>query len=460
MTIVAQDNSSTDLRLYVLAQQFLEEHRSNDEVTLADFAARHPDLEAEINDTFPGLFFAEDLRAISEVPESPPKTIGCYALLHRIGTGGMGTVYEAEHPTLTRRLAVKLLNNSASKTTRHRFLREAELASRLNHSNIVPLIDFAEDGGIPYISMLLIDGCSVDRLLREAVQGGGQNELLTPGVDFQRIAALGAQTASALAHAHEMGMIHRDIKPGNLILDTNGKTWVTDFGLATEFTNEADESEFAGTPRYMAPEQFDGTADERTDIYSLGLTLYELVTGSMVFQDCPYTKIAAQKSEPLPHVRTLNSAVPQALADIIMRACSVEPGRRYPSAKELQVVLNRFAHGGIAGDRRSKCRDAVISEKRVRPAILLGLCAAVCVAAILLTLKLGEPNNPDGNVRWFVSSESPLVSPSPVKQSAQQSIQSDPKIDRANRDTQANVGSSIKAGSMDLLDPDHNDGHP
>jgi len=452
MTSVETDNSSTDLQLYVLAQKFLAEYRSNENVTLAEFAARFPGLEFEINDTFPGLLFAEDLRAITKNQQSPPETIGCYTLLQRIGTGGMGTVYEAEHPTLTRRLAIKLLNDSASQTTRERFLREAELASRLNHSNIVPLIDFAEDGEIPYNSMLLIDGVSVDRVLRDALNGNPKNDFLIPRADFQRIAALGAQTASALAHAHEMGMIHRDIKPGNLILDGNGKTWVTDFGLATEFTSEADSLECAGTPRYMAPEQFEGVADERTDIYSLGLTLYELVTGSLVFKDCSPTEIAAGKSEPLPCVRTLNTAVPVPMADIIMRACNAEPGRRYPSAKELQVVLNRFAHSGIAGDRRSKSRDTGAPSKRIRPAMLLGLCAAVCVAAIVLTLKLGEPNNPEGTVRWFVSSE--------TQTSRQQSIQSYPEIDRANRRAKANVGSGSKTSGMNLLNANHNDGHP
>lgn len=460
MTVIEADNSSTDLRLYVLAQKFLAEHRSSANITLAEFAARYPDLESEINDTFPGLFFAENLRVVTETPESPPKKIGCYTLLQRIGAGGMGTVYEAEHPTLTRRLAIKLLNNSTSRTTRTRFLREAELASRLNHSNIVPLIDFAEDGEIPYISMLLIDGYSVDRVLRDAINGNRENGFLIPRVDFQLIAALGAQTASALAHAHEMGMIHRDIKPGNLILDGNGKTWVTDFGLATEFTSDSDAMEFAGTPRYMAPEQFKGVADERTDIYSLGLTLYELVTGRMVFKDCSPTEIAARKSDSLPCVRALNSAVPVSLAKIIARACNAEPDSRYPSAKELQVVLNRFAHSGIAGDRRSSSRNTVAPGKRIRPAMLLGLCAAVCLTAIVLTLKLGEPNNQEGNVRWFVSSETQTVRQSIPSQSIEQSIQSAPEIDRANRRGKTNIRTGSKADSMNLLNTNHDDGHP
>ena len=209
-------------------------------------------------------------------------------------------------------------------------------------------------------------------------------------------------------------MIHRDIKPGNLILDNTGKTWVTDFGLATESCETADGTEScAGTPRYMAPEQFEGFADERTDVYSLGLTLYELATGVPVFDNIPRKQLANRKTKPLDSVTDLNPEIPKALADIIMRACSVAPGDRYPNSQELQVVLNRYAHSGLEGDRRSRPRNTSSTKNTLRPIALLGGGLVLSLAVIITALTTGEVPVEDGQVRWFVSNDASRQQPVP-----------------------------------------------
>lgn len=420
-----QNQSEIDIQLFSLAEQFLAQLRADPQLRLDVFARQHPALESEILAGFPGLLLTEKLRqqqhagAESAPAASIPQTIGSYQLLRRIGSGGMGTVYEASHARLSRRTAIKVLNAEAAScdALKKRLQSEADLTSRLHHPHIVPVLDFAEHNGTAFLSMLYIDGVSMDRILHEHWGLSDNSEcarppecLLRPGHDFRQIARTGAQAASALAHAHEQGTIHRDIKPGNLILDRSGKTWVTDFGLATHFENESygRQSEVVGTPRYVSPEQLIGKADQRSDVYSLGVTLYELASGERAFGDVPPDQLRRKSSRSLRPIQSVNSRVPGPLAEIIDVACSVNPGDRYPTARELQTVLSRFAHSGVSGDRRQRVRTGK-QGLGIRAVVAMTLFA--CLAAIVVALISGNAwVETGGKIRWFMN-PSPLVLP-------------------------------------------------
>lgn len=415
------EDSEVDVRLYPLADQFLSQVRQQPHLNAAAFARQHPALESELLDLLPGLLMAEQLRVESGREQVPltPEVIGPFRLLRKIGSGGMGTVYEASHRSLTRRTAVKILNPdvAGSQALKRRLRAEADLAARIHHPHVVPVLDFCEDNGLAYLSMLYVDGESVDRILHRHWNTASQqphsperplgNGRLIPGRDFRKIARLGAQAASALAHAHSQGTIHRDIKPGNLILDHHGKTWVTDFGLATnEQTGTECDLGVVGTPRYIAPEQRQGIADERSDIYSLGVTLFELASGTRAFADCN-TNLRQGAMPPLPPILSVNTNVPRPLAEIIDIACQPLPENRYPSARELQTVLSRFAHSGVSGDRRQRHRRR--HHALLRPRRLLTITTIVCAAAIALAMLSRHAWIDTGQqTRWFLNSQ-PVV---------------------------------------------------
>jgi eukaryotic-like serine/threonine-protein kinase len=289
-----RDFLDESLKLADLCDEFTQRLRSGEQPSVEEYATAHPELAEQIASVFPALIlFGELDNAENETDDAGPEPteIAGYQIVRRLGTGGMGVVYEATHSTVSRRMAIKVLNTRGrdSGKFQDRFLREAEAASRLNHPNIVPFLDCGKDGDVAYLSMHYIDGQSLDHILEKVWQSVERDSCDGTAVadsmaacDFQGIAKLGADVASAMQQAHLQGTIHRDIKPANLILDKSGKIWVTDFGLAKLRDDESDLSrtgDLIGTPRYMAPEQIRGMADGRSDIYALGVTLYELASG-------------------------------------------------------------------------------------------------------------------------------------------------------------------------------------
>lgn len=406
--------SAADLKLYELLEEFISMLRRGQGVSVREFAKRHPQYATAINADFPALLMAEGLKpkmsvapgvSVPEAPSTIPELLGGYRVLRQLGQGGMGVVYEAEHPRLSRRLALKvLIGRKRDSRITERFRREAEAASTLSHPNIVPVYDFGDHKGVHYLAMQMISGQSLDRLLDdfrsqnrlEAVTEtlgskhtldtnclapvSGPKEvhapvgLIGPNADFLQLAKLGADVASALEHAHENRTIHRDIKPGNLILDQSGKIWVTDFGLAKIHDDGSDLSrtgDVIGTPRFMAPEQMRGLCDQRSDIYSLGVTLYEMASGTRAWDSLnPGQLLQMRATTELPELEVIAPFVPPSLAQIIMKACSSRPEDRHQSAKELQVVLNRFAHGERVCDRRRRPRDS--TSRLHRPSLIMG----------------------------------------------------------------------------------------
>jgi eukaryotic-like serine/threonine-protein kinase len=252
--------------------------------------------------------------------------------------------------------------------------------ARLHHTNIVPVFGVSEHDGLPYYVMEFIDGRGLDAVIGD--RGVGEEaRRLTPA----EAARVGLQVAEALAYAHAQGILHRDIKPSNLLLDGRGTVWVTDFGVA-KLAGQDDTTrpgDTAGTLRYMAPERFRGQSDGRSDVYSLGLTLYELLTGRPAFDESDRGRLVRQvtQEEP-PAPRRCDPAIPRDLETVVLRAMARDPGQRYQSAGELADDLRRFLEDKPVQARRVGPGERFLRWCRRNPAVA-GLTA---VAAGLLVL--------------------------------------------------------------------------
>ena len=283
------------------------------------------------------------------------KRLGDHRILREIGRGGMGIVFEAEQVSLRRRVAVKVLPFAGALDPKQlqRFQNEAQGAAQLHHPHIVPIHAVGFDQGLHYYSMQLIDGPT----LADVIAGRPGSSKATPRHPaaapdtFQRAARIGREAAEALAHAHQHGIIHRDVKPSNLLLDAQEKVWVTDFGLA-RFETKASltlSGDVVGTIRYMSPEQAlgkHGVIDHRTDIYSLGATLYELIAGGPAVDGADREEILRRLAFGEPRrLRQVNPSVPKDLETIVQKAMAHEPSDRYASAQELAGDLRRFETG-------------------------------------------------------------------------------------------------------------------
>lgn len=276
-------------------------------------------------------------------PTGPTVFNGRYELHRRIGRGGMAEVSLARDQLLDRPVAVKVLfpEFATDPAFVERFRREATAAANLSHPNIVGVFDWGEAQGTYFIVMEFVDGRSLSEILRS--EGP-----LHP----DRVADLGADVAAALGHAHRNGVVHRDVKPGNVIVDGQGQVKVADFGIARAITAATDDNltqagTVMGTATYFSPEQARGDAvDPRSDIYSLGCVLFELVIGRPPFSgDSPVAIAYKQVHESPVPPRQINPAVPPALEAIILKCLAKNPVNRYPSAEDLRADLRRFREG-------------------------------------------------------------------------------------------------------------------
>ena len=259
-------------------------------------------------------------------------------LLEEIGRGGMGVVYRARQAGLDRIVAVKVLLRAkfAGPEERQRFHREAQTAGRLKHPGIVGIFDVGEDEGVPWFSMEYIGGKNLEQLVREHPMAA------------RDAAGLTRRVADALHHAHDHGVLHRDMKPSNILLDEDGSPRISDFGIARLVTAGAAEltrtGQMLGSPGYAAPEQaFGGQADVRTDVYGLGALLYHLLTGRPPFQGPTLDAILVQlrDADPL-SPRRLNPAVPRDLETVCLKCLRKDPGQRYATARGVADDLARF----------------------------------------------------------------------------------------------------------------------
>jgi tRNA A-37 threonylcarbamoyl transferase component Bud32 len=265
---------------------------------------------------------------------------GRYQVLSRMAEGGMGVVFKALDVSLNREVALKVMRGGvlASKLRRQRFLQEAEAAAGLQHPNIVPIYEIAEHNGYPFYTMDLVEGITLDEHVRRHA------------CEPREITQMMVQVADAVQHFHQRGIIHRDLKPENLMVGAEGPR-VIDFGIAKKIEEEESgswtvEGDLLGTPLYMAPEQAAGRnreIDTRSDVYALGVILYELLTGAAPFKDLPQAKllVAIQDQDPVP-VRSIRPEVDQDLDLVVHKAMAKEPERRYQSAAELAQDLTRY----------------------------------------------------------------------------------------------------------------------
>src|ERR671936_668982 len=265
---------------------------------------------------------------------------GRYRILRKLGSGGMANVYLAEDQELGRRVAIKILNDRHANDDQfvERFRREAKNAAGLSHPNIVSIYDRGEAEGTYYIAMEYLEG----RTLKELIVSRGPAPIPV-AIDYAR------QILSALRFAHRNGIVHRDIKPHNVLVDGEGRVKVTDFGIARAgaASQMTEAGSIVGTAQYLSPEQAKGTAvDQRSDIYSLGIVLYELLTGSVPFTGDTPVEIAMKhiSETPVPPSEK-RPEVPHDLDLVVVRALAKDPGDRYPSAEEMDADLERVARG-------------------------------------------------------------------------------------------------------------------
>src|SRR5271170_6981931 len=277
-----------------------------------------------------------------EPPNTPPRVFSeRYELNHLIARGGMAQVYLAKDLLLDRPVAVKVLfpELSIDRTFVERFRREAQAAANLSHPNIVPVFDWGEDGGTYFIVMEFIDGRPLSSILRTAGP-------LHP----DRAAEIGADVALALDYPHRHGVVHRDIKPGNVLTTDEGQVKVTDFGIARALNTEESLTQTGavmGTATYFSPEQAEGIGvDARSDIYSLGVVLFEMVTGRPPFTGDSPVSVASKHVRDQPALpRSVNPAIPVAFEAIVMKAMAKSPADRYATAEEFRADLLRFVDG-------------------------------------------------------------------------------------------------------------------
>jgi serine/threonine protein kinase/WD40 repeat protein len=491
-------DSNSHITIEQLADSFMDRMRSGERPQISEYAQQYPELADEIREVFPALAVLEEFgpapdKSARKLAEALAlERLGDYRILREVGRGGMGVVYQAIQEQLGRHVALKVLPFQLSSDAIYleRFHREARVAARLHHTNIVPVFDVGEHSGIHYYAMQFIQGLSLDEVMHElrrmrgptvgfksddrqsrkaalshcvacsllsdqfeapAVSAGegssprdpvgcasvespieaafhqtsergeragesssatlingsrksavdatasvklpGQAELSRASDSrqhyYRSVARVGLQVADALRYVHTQGLLHRDIKPSNLLLDTRGIVWITDLGLAREEEAAAltQSGDVVGTLRYMAPERFRGLAYPSSDLYSLGLTLYELLTLRAAFEQSDRGQLLHQISsaEP-PHPRKIDPNLPRDLETIVLKTIDKEPLRRYQTADELTADLRSFLE-----DRPIRARRTGTLERSWRWCRRNRALAALAssVAALLLMLAAG-----------------------------------------------------------------------
>jgi serine/threonine protein kinase/Flp pilus assembly protein TadD len=384
--------------LAAILDEYLAGLECGKETSPEQLFADHPDYEPFLKRCLSGLnlfhkgvaqdCWAETLPMGSGlVPAGPGRMIGEFRIDREIARGGMGVVYEAVQTSLQRRVALKVLPFSSTHDAKHiaRFKNEAQAAAQLRHPNIVPVYAIGEHNGIHFYAMQLIVGSSLTALL-EQHRTNDHTQTSAQGIlDHVRVVArMGVQAAEALHAAHELGIVHRDVKPSNLIVDDDGKLWITDFGLARcrETSGLTESGDIVGTMRYMSPEQALGhniLVDHRTDVYSLGVTLYELAAlhhpaGQKSDLEIMTNRLRAQACK----LRVWNRHIPKDFETIIMKAIADSPNERFATAQELADDLNRFLLGQpILASPPSVLNRVVKLTRRHRRVVYASACVAV-----------------------------------------------------------------------------------
>jgi serine/threonine-protein kinase len=265
------------------------------------------------------------------------KTLGQYEIVEEIGRGGMATVYRARQISINRTVAIKVLprNLLHDPSFYERFEREVDVIAHLEHPHILPIYDYGNADGIPYIVMRYLGGGSLAQWIRRGVPR------------LEDIERPFSQVAQALDYAHQRGIIHRDIKPGNVILDENGNAYLSDFGIARIMDSNLTGSAIIGTPAYMSPEQANGQPlDARSDVYALGIVLFELITGREPYQaETPMALLLKHINEPVPPLNQFRPGVPLSVENVISVATAKQREQRYASAGAMAAAYSEALRG-------------------------------------------------------------------------------------------------------------------
>lgn len=368
------------------------------------------------------------------MPFAVGENVGAYRILEQLGQGGMATVYKAYHAALDRYVALKVLHPAfhEDKTFTARFQREARVVAKLEHPNIVPIYDYAEHEGRPYLVMKYIEGETLKSRLARGPLTTEEIQQVVEAVGF------------ALAYAHKQGILHRDIKPSNVLIATDGQMYLADFGLARiaqagESTLSSDS--IMGTPQYISPEQARGDKDldAGTDIYSFGVMLYELVVGQVPFSaDTPFSIIHDHIYTPLPLPRAINPTVPESVERVLLKALAKDRSDRYPDvASMVKAFQAAWVEAGVPmrGSSFTLPKKPLEPEKKPTPpppaekTVLaeekkgkkrspwLYIAAGVLLAVCCLFMFLATRRNPNKNPSPLPTQTAPLE-PSPVPEQA------------------------------------------
>ncbi|HTK76608.1 MAG TPA: serine/threonine-protein kinase, partial [Gemmataceae bacterium] len=427
------NTASAALALDDLLDALAERLQSGDASAVDAFLGEHPEHGDDLRRMLPAMRVLAGLDSF-DAPTAPdresggsPRELGDFRLLRELGRGGMGIVYEAEQLSLNRRVALKVLPFAGALDPRQlqRFRHEAQAAAMLHHPNVVPVFGVGCERSVHYYAMQLIEGRSlaavIDELKGRDEGGGMRDEVKAKAADFhssfipypsshptapvaglstqrarrdrahyRHIAELIAQAADALEYAHSMGVVHRDVKPANLLLDESGHLWVTDFGLAKldAAVGMTVSGDLIGTLRYMSPEQAlarHGVVDHRTDVYSLGATLYELLTLRPAVDGADkheLLKVIAFEEPFAP--RNLDKAIPAELETVTLKCLAKNPGERYATARELADDLRRWLEDKAVRAKPPTLRQRLAKWMRRYVAVVWAAAAVLLMVSVAL----------------------------------------------------------------------------
>jgi len=336
---------------------------------------------------------------VTETLQTPIKELttgsafaGRYQIIEELGHGGMGRVYKVLDTKIGEKIALKLIRPEAGldKKTLERFSNELKLARKIRHKNVCQMFDLGDDQGTRYITMEYVRGEDLKQLVRKVGR-------LSPA----QAIGIARQVCEGLEEAHKLGVIHRDLKPQNIMIDEDGNARIMDFGIARSLAGKSitGSGVMIGTPEYMSPEQVEGKeVDRRSDIYSLGVILYEMVTGRVPFEgDTPFTIGIKHKSEAPKDPRELNAQLPEDLSRLILRCLEKDREKRYESAAGLSGELERIEQGIPTTERAFPVRKAVTSREitvKFTPKKLLIPAAALVVLVTAGLFFLLRPRGP------------------------------------------------------------------
>lgn len=341
---------------------------------------------------------------LSDQPIGEGAVCGSYQLLEEVARGGMGVVFKAYDSKLQRTVALKMIldRNLSSREAVQRFYAEAEMAAGLNHPGIVPVYDVGSHGGHHYYVMGLVEGPTLAQ------------EMARREFSIEEAVRLVCDLAAAIHHAHEHGVVHRDLKPGNILLAENETPQITDFGLAKRVDRPSEftvAGQVLGTPGYMAPEQAAGDmahAGKAVDIYALGAVLYHLLTGHPPFRTALDALVCVLEQDPVPP-RVLSRRVPRDLDTICMKCLSKHPADRYGSARELADDLQRFLHGELIQAKPASVRRRVQRWARHRPRLATVLVTMTAFYVYHLVCLLANNPGSRGFFHWLATLTTLLV---------------------------------------------------